>query len=160
MKTRRREWSEDLRSLAVTHFKAGYSERAIGHMTNLPRSYIDILQKNVEASIKKLRLKNFIFQHDRDPKHTAKLTQKWLRDNKIIVLEWVGQSPDVSPLENLWSELDRRVKRHHPRNKQELWQILQREWNGIDSSFTQHLVASLPARLKSIIKQNGGPIKY
>ncbi len=110
---RGRDWSEDLRALVISYFEAGHSERAIGRMTNLSRNYIDILQKNLKQSAEKLHLKNFILQHDRDPKHTAVRCQEWLRDNKINVLDWIGQSPDINPIENLWTELERRVNRRH-----------------------------------------------
>ena len=39
----------------------------------------------------------------------AKATQKWFKDNKLNVLEWLNQSPDLNPVENLWLDLKRAV---------------------------------------------------
>ena len=35
----------------------------------------------------------------------AKIVTKWLNDSGVKVLDWVGQSPDMNPIENLWSYL-------------------------------------------------------
>ena len=121
---------------------------------------IDILKQILKPSAQKMKLKKFVFEHDRDPKHTARLTQQWLRDNKIDVLDWIGQSPDLSPIENLWTALERRVNRRHPKNKQDLWYVLQQEWNAIDLSVTRRLASSLPKRLDCVVKQRGGQIDY
>uniref|UniRef100_A0A674E7Y3 Tc1-like transposase DDE domain-containing protein n=1 Tax=Salmo trutta TaxID=8032 RepID=A0A674E7Y3_SALTR len=98
--------------------------------------YVDILKQHFKTSDRKLELgRKWVFQKDNDPKHTSKVVAKWLKDNKVKVLEWPSQSPDLNPTEHLWAELKKRVGARRPTNLTQLHQLCQEEWAKIHSTY-------------------------
>lgn len=57
--------------------------------------------------------RNDVIQQDNDPKHGSKFITEWLK-NKIKVLQWPCQSPDLSPTESLQRDLNRVVHKQTP----------------------------------------------
>jgi len=105
---------------------------------------------------------DFIFQQDGDPKHRSKLAQEWFKDNKVKVLDWPAQSPDLNPIEHLWWYLKRRLHSYptDPKSIHELWERIEVEWERIPKEVCVDLIRSMPRRVAAVLKAKGGYTKY
>lgn len=71
---------------------------------------------------------------------------------------WPPQSPDLSPIELLWDELDRNVKKLMPNSSKDMWVKLKHEWNKIEFQKLENLLCRMPRICKSVIAARGGYI--
>jgi len=126
--------------------------------------YTQILGDELLQSLKyhELAPSDIIFQQDNDPKHTSKRAQRWLSEHGIEVLDWPAQSPDLNPIEHLWSHVKSRLGsyRDDPTSAEELWERVQAIWNDIDPEYCRTLVESMPARIAAVLKAKGRSTRF
>ena len=114
--------------------------------------FLDILDPDLE----------YTFQDDSAPIHRARVVSNWFEENQVDHLPWPAQSPDLNPIEHLWDELERRVRRRIPlpTSEAELFSFLEEEWYNLDESVYQNLINSMPNRILAVKKARGNPTKY
>ena len=69
-------------------------------------------------------------------------------------------SPDLNPIENLWSILDARLMYRRVNTVDQLFELLKEEWKKLDTDLLDRLVCSMPARCQAVIDAKGFPTKY
>ncbi len=123
--------------------------------------YVKILDNALRPSVKALfGRKPYIFHQDNDSKHKSKFTMEYIEDVGLPYLVWPPQSPDLCPLENLWSILDQRFEMRKPKNAADLFQDLTKEWVGLDKDLLTKLVDSMPERIDAVIRAKGLPTHF
>ena len=122
--------------------------------------YVDILNGHLLPTAQTLYENNWIFQHDNDPKHTARYTKQWLSDENVQVLDWPSYSPDLNPIENVWGVMKDRINQKGLRNIEDMKREVVEYWDTLSHDFLQTLIGSVPRRIQSCIAEQGSLTKY
>lgn len=123
--------------------------------------YQDILKTSLIPSIPSLKYENvYTFQQDGASCHTAKTTKTWLESKGIPTMEWPSNSPDLSPIETLWWKMKKKLRKFPSRSKSDLKEKIVAVWESITPKECEELVATMPLRIKAVLKSKGETTKW
>lgn len=134
-----------------------------GHMT--AKRYLETLKKHFIPFYKKMVEKygpGVVMQEDNAPWHTANIVRNYMEKQGIPQLQWPPQSPDLSPIENLWKQIKNMIgkQRHKIKNIGMMERALEEVWPQIKPETLETLNASMGRRINACIKAKGGTTKY
>ena len=121
-----------------------------GNMTGI-RYRDGIVQPNLIPFIQ-AQANNVTFQQDNARPHVTRVVRDYLTQQNVDLLPWPAVSPDRSPIEHVWDEMERRLRHlpNQPVTLAEMGPALIRIWNNIPQSLFNNLVRSMCPPLPSM----------
>ncbi|GFX47807.1 transposable element Tcb1 transposase [Trichonephila clavipes] len=103
-----------------------------------------------------------IFQQDNARPHVTRIVQRFFVNHQIELLPWPARSPDLLPIENMWSMVAQRLTQITPpaATPDQLWQRVEAAWSAVPQEHIQSLFESMPRRVAAVISNNGGYSGY
>ena len=94
--------------------------------------------------------------------HSTAITKQFLATKNVRFLYWPANSLDLNPMEQVWDELGRRVRRNHAIHTvyNDLAEALQAERANLPAPFIPRYINSMRRRITACIAQNGGRMRY
>ncbi|GFY20064.1 transposable element Tcb2 transposase [Trichonephila clavipes] len=94
--------------------------------------------------------------------HRTLAVEELLESEDITQRDWPAYSPDLNLIQHVWDALGRRIaaRLHHPKNTQQLQQMLIEEWALLPQEVLHQLVLSIRRRCEATIAVRGGHILY
>lgn len=105
---------------------------------------------------------DWIYQQDGARCHTSFRAMQYFEERRIPILPWTANSPDMNPMENIWSLLKKRVYSIGAASKQQLVENIHSALSdGIYwKTVCEKLIESMPTRIASVVKNKGGPFHH
>ena len=121
--------------------------------------YVGILMEKL-SEIKEIGREDMMFQCDNDSKHVIKMAMDIYKKNKLKKMEWPSNSPDLNPIENVWTLMKRKINKHETKKISELIELVDTTWDEIDQEVIQNCIESMASRVAECIKLKGDRIRY
>ena len=102
----------------------------------------------------------WVMLQDNAPPHRAISTQRAVLRRAGDIIDWPSASPDVNPIENLWSVLKNRVYERDPRTTMDLENFVEQEWEALDNEQVANLALNMPQRVNKILDLGGSYIGH
>ncbi|KAF0706884.1 hypothetical protein AaE_013905 [Aphanomyces astaci] len=98
-----------------------------------------------------------VFQQDNASIHRSHSTMAYLAEMPWPTMPWPAKSPDLSPIENVWGVLARKVYENGRQfeSRAELKAQIEKSWAEIDQGYLSKLAEGMPTRMAQVILRRG-----
>ncbi|KAG1157973.1 hypothetical protein G6F36_014198 [Rhizopus arrhizus] len=123
---------------AITYAGVGWMCKINGNMHK--KLHKEILEDELERTIK------------------YGVIKEYFQKQSYTVLQWPAQSPDLNPIENMWSLLKRRLNDYEtaPKGMNELYERVTKVWyDHMKPEECQKVIESMPQRIHKCIQNKG-----
>ncbi|GFV52061.1 transposable element Tcb2 transposase [Trichonephila clavipes] len=126
--------------------------------------YKDVLQSRLIPQLEEWfpNEEPYIFMQDGAPCYTAGSIKAFLAEQNIPLLDWLGNSHVMNPIDNVWELMKREVAKDVITNKRQLLERIIHMWNHHPQiqETVQSCIDSMPRRIEVLIAAKGGSTKY
>jgi transposase len=98
------------------------------------------------------------FQQDNATAHVSEDTLSFLDKAEVKVLKHPPQSPDLNPIELVWSNLKHRVEKLAPKNNKELQDFTKQAWDSIPDDTIRNYIRGLKKVMLEVKRADGNNI--
>lgn len=117
--------------------------------------YVGIL----DESLIKMYSAEYYILCDNDPKHTSKKAKKYIKSKGIKCIDFPPYSPDINPIENIWSILKFSLTKENTRTIVDLRETIHFIWDSIDQNSIKNTISTMKDRLEKVIKNCGSYVE-
>ncbi|GFW69298.1 transposable element Tcb2 transposase [Trichonephila clavipes] len=126
--------------------------------------YKDVLQNRLIPQLEEWfpNGESYIFMQDGAPCHTAWSVKAFFAEQNILLLDWLGNSPDMNTIENVWELMKREVAKDVITNETQLLERIIHVGNHHPQmqETVQFCIDSMPRRIEALKAAKGGTTKY
>ena len=125
------------------------------------KKYVEVLTEVKIVQFLKDGRRLFSFMEDGAPAHRAMFTKAWQAAKGITLFQgWPGNSPDLNPIENLWSQVKHLQREERATSKEGIKKIAKKVWRQVTPEYLESLYQSMPRRMQAVVDVHGGHTKY
>lgn len=128
---------------------------------NAARYVTDILEQHVLPHALFIG-ESFLLMHDNARPHTARCVDQYLSEVGIRRMSWPARSPDLNPIEHIWSQLKTKIRNRTPAPTSiaALKIAALEEWERIPQEDIRNLIRGMDRRMTEVISKRGGNTHY
>ncbi|KAI6653882.1 hypothetical protein LOD99_3058 [Oopsacas minuta] len=105
--------------------------------------YCNVLNEVLFQTADTLCADGWKLQEDNSSIHTSKFSYAFKETHRVRRIDWPPNSPDLNPIENLWSVLKHRIMVNAPKTIEEVESMIYSQWETFEPDFLSKFTSSM-----------------